>query len=92
MNLYELRVVEGLDSHQALNEERLGKLHVYMKEGHHRERHVDATDELGGLGKIIVLDRRRYELTRVLRLQSYVSKRLGEYDTNAGTIEDVSIP
>lgn len=39
-----LRVVESLETHKSLDEERLGIVHVEVEENHHGEAHVNATN------------------------------------------------
>lgn len=48
----------GLDqvfeSHESLDEERLGVFHVAVEERHHEDTHVNTTNEFGGLCQVIV--------------------------------------
>lgn len=56
MNFDEVALEEGLNGDDALNQERVGVLHVKMHEGHHGDTHKLAAESLTKLRGIVGLD------------------------------------
>ncbi len=81
----DLRVVERLEPHERLDEQRLRVLEVEMEEKHHAAAHVDCTRELGGLLEVVVPNCYCDELTRFFCLEKLMKRsELDDEDLRGG--------